>query len=160
MSRFERGLARRLPLVAVLTVALAAAGLAVQSDPALASGSVDRVIATIPGQDQPFGVAVSPAGPAAGEVYVVDTIGDTMSVIDPETNTVAQTIALGDEFPIWAAVAPIGPQTGDVYVTNSGGGTVSVIDPSAGKIVQAITVGSGPSGVAVAPAGLQAGDCT
>ena len=79
-----------------------------------------------------------------------------MSVINPSTNTVVDTITL-DGGPGGVAVAPSGPDAGDVYVIN-GSDTVSVINPSTNTVVDTITVGTEPEGVAVAPAGPDAGD--
>ena len=72
------------------------------------------------------GVAVSPAGPEAGDVYVSATQPDMFSVIDPTTNMVIATITVGSG-PDGVAVSPTGPEAGYVYVTNRGDGTVSVI---------------------------------
>jgi YVTN family beta-propeller protein len=50
----------------------------------------------------------------------------TVSVIDPTSNTVTETIPVGKS-PTGVAVSPVGPAAGDVYVANEGSGTVSVI---------------------------------
>jgi DNA-binding beta-propeller fold protein YncE len=49
-----------------------------------------------------------------------------VSVINPATNTVTNTIPVGN-LPADVAVSPTGPEVGDVYVTNGGDNTVSVI---------------------------------
>ena len=51
-----------------------------------------------------------------------------MSVIDPTTNTVVNTIDVGED-PIGLAISPTGGEAGDIYVTNGVSGTVSVITP-------------------------------
>ena len=62
-------------------------------------------------------MAVSPTGPEAGDIYVIDNSGDdAVSVIDPSTNAVVDTIVVGDE-PDQLAVSATGPEAGDIYVT-------------------------------------------
>ena len=75
---------------------------------------------------EPYGVAVSPQ---TGDVYVTNTVFGTLSVIDPTTDTVMQTIPVGN-LPVGVAVSPIGPAAGDIYVANAGSGTVSVLTPA------------------------------
>jgi YVTN family beta-propeller protein len=91
----------------------------------------------------PFGVAVAPDG----RVYVANSNGGSVSVIDPANGNAVSTILLGSD-PTGVAVAP----DGRVYVASSGG-SVSVIDPANGNAVSTIGVGPHPRGVAVAPDG-------
>jgi YVTN family beta-propeller protein len=65
-------------------------------------------------------VAVSIDG---AQAYVTNVGGDTVSVIDTATNTVTDTITVGDG-PNGVAVSPDGTL---VYVSNFGDDTVSVI---------------------------------
>ncbi|WP_072498642.1 YncE family protein, partial [Mycobacterium tuberculosis] len=62
--------------------------------------------------------------PVTGLVFVTNFDSNTVSVIDPTTNTVTGS-------PITVGTAPTGvavnPVTGEVYVTNFAGDTVSVI---------------------------------
>ena len=106
--------------------------------------SDNMVVATIPdggGPDDPsggpVGVAVSPTGPEAGDIYVANNSyylnPGSVSVIDPSDNTIINTIPL-DTGPQGVAVSPIGPEAGDIYVANGNGyscdfGCVSVIAP-------------------------------
>lgn len=115
------------------------------------------VIATVEVGGQPWDVTVSTAGPAAGDVYVTNAADDTVSVIDPASNTVIATIAVGER-PWNVGVVPTGPQAGDVYVSNSGDGTVSVIDPVSNTVIDTITVGGSPWDIAIIPTGPAAGD--
>jgi len=55
----------------------------------------NTVTATIGVGGAPQGVAVSPTGPEAGDVYVANYNSDTVSVIDPTDNTVTTTIDVG-----------------------------------------------------------------
>ena len=57
---------------------------------------------------------------------VVNRLSDTVSVIDGKTNTVIETISVGDE-PIGVA---FNANNGDIYVTNDLDDTVSVIHTS------------------------------
>jgi YVTN family beta-propeller protein len=75
---------------------------------------------------EPYGVAVSPTGAEAGYVYTANSNTNAVSVINPATNAVVQTIDVGNH-PLGVAVSPTGPQAGDVYVTNAADDTVSVI---------------------------------
>jgi YVTN family beta-propeller protein len=102
-----------------VVVAAAALSLVAGAVPASAAGGY-TVTATIPVGSYPDGVAVDPA---AGTVYVPNSLYDTVSAIDEATNTVTAAIAVGAE-PYGVAVDPV---AGTVYVTNSGDGTVSVI---------------------------------
>jgi len=75
-------------------------------------------------------VAVNPAGPQAGNVYITNFepgVNDsTVAVISPATNSVIATVPDADGWGI--AVSPTGPEAGDIYVTNGGSDTVWVID--------------------------------
>ena len=106
--------------------------------------ATSAVTATIPVGHGPGGVAVDPA---AGTVYVTNSGGDTVSVIDAATGTVT---------PILVGTRPVGvavdPAAGTVYVANSGNGTVSVIDAATSSVTATTSVGGDPWGVAVDPA--------
>jgi YVTN family beta-propeller protein len=74
-------------------------------------------------------VAVSPTGPAAGDIYIANMGSDDVSVINPSTDTVIATVTVGSD-PIGVAVSPTGPEAGDIYVTNfTLSNNVSVIEP-------------------------------
>ena len=88
-------------------------------------------------------MAVSPTGPEAGYVYVVNEDGDTVSVINPASNTVIATIPVGIN-PIGVAVSPTGPEAGDIYVANGASDTVSVINPATNAVTSTINVGTEP----------------
>ena len=57
--------------------------------------ATNTVTATIPVGSEPQGVAVSPTGTYAGDIYVTNDGGATVSVINPATNTVIATIPVG-----------------------------------------------------------------
>ena len=77
--------------------------------------------------------------PAAGTVYVTNSVADTVSVIDAATGTVTATIPVGGN-PDGVAVDP----AGTVYVTNNGDDTVSVIDAATRTVTATIPVGTEP----------------
>jgi YVTN family beta-propeller protein len=85
----------------------------------------------------------------AQNAYITNSISDTVSVIDTETNKVTATIPVGNG-PLGAAVIPNGRK---VYVTNTGSDTVSVIDTAKNKLTATIPVGNEPFGVAMTPDG-------
>jgi peptide/nickel transport system substrate-binding protein len=64
--------------------------------------------------------------------------------IDPGTNSVITTIAVGD--------SPTGVEVGagSVWVANSGDGTLSRVDPGTNKVIATITVGGSPQAIAIA----------
>ena len=126
---------------AAFVVAAAALSLTAGAVPASAAGGY-TVTATIAVGTFPSGVAVDSA---AGTVYVVNSGGGTVSVIDEATGTVTATIPVG--------IAPTGvavdPTAGTVYVVNHAAGTVSVIDEATNAVTGTIAVGVEPADVAV-----------
>ena len=95
----------------------------------------------------PAGVAIA----ATGGVYVANAAFDTVSVIDPATNTVVATLSVGQD-PYGVAASPADAR---VYVANRTSNTVSVIDTLAKRVVQTIPVASFPAGIAVRPDGAE-----
>jgi YVTN family beta-propeller protein len=98
----------------------------------------------LPAGSAPFGMAFNPNN---GNMYVTNFNSDSVSVINPSTNTAVATIPVGS--------APFGiafnPNNGNMYVTNAGGNTVSVINPSTNTFMSTIPVGSAPFGIAFNP---------
>jgi YVTN family beta-propeller protein len=98
----------------------------------------------LPAGSAPFGIAFNPNN---GNMYTTNFNSDSVSVINPSTNTVISTIPVGS--------APFGiafnPNNGNMYVTNAGNNTVSVINPSTNTFVATIPVGSAPFGIAFNP---------
>lgn len=84
--------------------------------------ATDTVTTTIPDDNYPTGLAVSPNG---DDLYVVNQSTNTVSVIDAASDTV-DTI---DEGVALFGVA-VSPDSGSIYVTDYVGDTVSVIDAS------------------------------
>ncbi|MBA4369098.1 MAG: hypothetical protein C0403_15830 [Desulfobacterium sp.] len=82
-------------------------------------------------------------------LYVTNSSGNTVSVIQTPDNKVVGTIPVGID-PYRLAVSQDGSH---VYVTNSWDNTVSVIQTSSNTVVKTIRVGRAPNGIAVASRG-------
>ena len=74
-------------------------------------------------------------------LYVTNFGSDTVSVIDPTTNTVIKNITVGDG-PISIDIDTFGDA---MYVANYDSDTVSVIDPTTNTVIKNITVGNSPT---------------
>ena len=111
--------------------------------------ATDAVINTIalPVTLDPSALAVSNAGPEAGDLYVSSAVGgvsgvdDTVSVINPANGSVIDTITLPEyDNPGEIAVSDTGPTAGQVYVDIAEGstgtltGAVDVINPATNTI--------------------------
>jgi YVTN family beta-propeller protein len=114
------------------------------------------------------GIAVSPTGPDAGDVYVdayPETTGGegTLYVIDLPANTIDTISNItastgGDATGLSGiAVSPAGPDAGDIYIASADAGTIAVLNPTATTISYPISLGA--TELAFGPAGqLYAGD--
>ena len=92
---------------------------------------------------------IAPHRASAGSfVYVTNTQGGTVSVIDSATNTVKTTISIGGDL-LGIAISPDGKSA---YV---GGrqGTVSVIDTDTNAVTASISDGSEPRAIVFTPNG-------
>ena len=89
-------------------------------------------------------MAVAPDG---SKVYVVD--GNNISIINPNTNAVETTIAVGLA-PYDLAVTNDGTK---IYTANNGSNNVSVINTVTSQVVATIPVGDSPFGITVTPDG-------
>ena len=83
----------------------------------------------------PKGIAVNPAGT---RVYVANSGSNSISVIDTTSNTVINTVDVGEE-PGHLAVNLAGTR---VYVTNSASNSICVIDTSSNTVIDTINVGT------------------
>ncbi len=84
-------------------------------------------------------------------IYVANSTGNSVSMINLDTNTVSAPIAVGNN-PTGLAVSLNGTR---VYVTNQGSNTVSVINATTttNTVIASIPVGSQPSSVVISPDG-------
>lgn len=112
----------------------------------------NTVIATIGVGDSPAGMAITPD---SRFLYVANNNndgipgGDTVSVIDAQTNTVIKTIS-DPSFnePYTVTINAAGTKA---YVTNSNSTTITIIDITTNTVTGTITGFDGPSGMAIAP---------
>ena len=93
-----------------------------------------------------------PAHAATRNLYVSNLRGNSVSVVDPATDTVIATVPVGTN-PFGAAVTPDGSQA---WVTNNGSNTVSVIDTATNTVVTTVAVGRLPQTIAFSPDGSRA----
>ena len=102
------------------------------------------------GQTNPYVIPVGTnpsalgVNPATNQIYVVNSGGGTVAVIDGGNLTAPTTRVIVGSIPSDAVVNPV---TNKIYVSNSGSGTVSVID-GANPTASPVTVGVGTSPVA------------
>jgi YVTN family beta-propeller protein len=103
---------------------------------------------TVPVGPSPYAVAMNPV---TNQIYVVNngtgTGGNSVSVINGATDTVAQTITVGNG-PDAVAVNPV---TNTIYVANKISGTVTVIDGTGVNSPATVTVGTQPAALAINP---------
>jgi YVTN family beta-propeller protein len=88
-------------------------------------------------------------------VWVTNPDEDTVSRIDPATNTVTGTFSSGGSLPIGIASTPGAVWVSNHHADDSGRGSVVRLDPSSGAVVATITLGAetfagGPGGMTVA----------
>jgi len=110
-----------------VTVALLTAVIAVSGSPAAQAETTAQVIATIPVGATPFGIAVTPDG---SRVYVSNSTGGSVSVIDTSSESVISTITSDvGTTPVGITIDASGTYA---YVANYGAGTVTRITVSSG----------------------------
>src|SRR5712691_12582788 len=90
-----------------------------------------------------FAAAPAAAGPV--RIYVTDSAGDTVHVIDAATNKVVQVIK-GIEAPHGVTFSPDGAR---VYVSNEADDTLDVVERKSGKIVKKVPLSGHPNNIAV-----------
>ncbi|MFT3790035.1 MAG: YncE family protein [Rudaea sp.] len=111
------------------------------------SATLNTVIATITVGIRPELLVVNPNG---STVYVANSVGKTVSVIDTATNTETTKISVGG-MPVGVAFTPDGTKA---YVTLANNSKVAVIDATTNTVSKAIALSSqNPIGIAVNPAG-------
>ena len=105
--------------------------------------STNRVVARVDAQGMPFDLSFTPDGRL---LYVLN-MGSTISVIDPATNKVVDSIEMHAQTMMGHLAFSLDGQR--LYVTHDVAGTVSVIDVPRNEKVATVKVGQGPHGVAV-----------
>ncbi len=91
-------------------------------------------------------LAPIPASAAAVRIYVTNSAGDSIHVIDPATNKVVQQIR-GIEGAHGIAFSPDGSR---VYVSDEASSTLDVFDRKTGKLVKKVALSAHPNNIAVA----------
>lgn len=116
-----------------------AAGLTVLAENSV--GLLDPVTGTV---TRSVGVDAGPGAAVAGfgAIWTANTDADTVSRIDPTTDSVTRIV-------VQSAPSAIAVGAGAVWATNAGSGTVTRIDPATDR-TESIAVGTAPGGVAVA----------
>jgi YVTN family beta-propeller protein len=90
-----------------------------------------------------------PALAGTARIYVTNSAGDSIHVIDPATNKVVQQIK-GIEGAHGIAFSPDGSK---VYVSDEVGSTLDVFDRKSGKLVKKVALSAHPNNIAVAKDG-------
>ena len=140
-------------LFSLLTMTLLISTTVFSSEIGTANAQKYSVIATIPVDgDGPFGGSYGVAiNPTNGLVYVTNADSNTVSVINPATNTLVANVLVGSVSRGSSGVA-INPTNGLAYVATQSINIVYVVDPATNTVVATIPVGGdGPFGVAINP---------
>ncbi|HUI97503.1 MAG TPA: cytochrome D1 domain-containing protein [Xanthobacteraceae bacterium] len=96
-----------------------------------------------------FALVFTTAHAGLVRVYITNSAGDTIDVIDPATNKVVQQIK-GIEAPHGITFAPDGSK---VYVSDENTSTLDVFDRESGALVKKIALSAHPNNIAVTPSG-------
>ncbi len=96
-----------------------------------------------------FALSVSSAQAGLVRVYVTNSAGDSIHVIDPATHKVVQEIK-GIEAAHGIGFAPDGSK---VYVSNESTSTLDVFDRESGALIKQIALSNHPNNIAVTPQG-------
>src|SRR6266446_6635247 len=97
----------------------------------------------------------TPAGAGMVRIYVTNAAGDSVHVIDPATNKVAQEIK-GIEAAHGINFAPDGSR---VYISNEADSTLDVVDRKTGRIVKKVSLSGHPNNIAVTRDGARVVIC-
>jgi len=85
------------------------------------------------------------ASPSIARIYVTNSAGNTIDVIDPASNKVVQTIR-GIELPHGVAFSPDGSR---VYISNESESVLDVVDRTSGDILGKIPLSGRPNNIAI-----------
>ena len=107
-----------------------------------------RLLTTIPVQQKPYALAVTPD---QRFVYVPSHDAAEIDIIDIGTNKVVQQVPVAPN-PHWVTFTPDGKTA---YIADHESNVLSVLDTASNTVVQTIGVGTSPHSVAVSPDGKQ-----
>jgi YVTN family beta-propeller protein len=93
----------------------------------------------------PTGVVSGSASGLQARIYITNSAGDTVDVIDPATNKVVQVIR-GIELPHGVAFSPDGTR---VYISNESESVLDVVDRKSGEILQKVSLSARPNNIAI-----------
>jgi YVTN family beta-propeller protein len=148
-SSERRGTRRRVALIAVPALALAAVLVVAASIPGpLPVRAVDDSVNRVDGDGRltsSVGIGTQPDGIAfgLGSIWVTSAVDDAVVRLDETGSRSLQRIDVGED------PSAIATGFGSVWVANGGDRTVSRIDPTVNEVVDEITVGTAPAGIAV-----------
>src|SRR4051812_40235250 len=94
-------------------------------------------------------LAATPALAETARIYVTNSAGDSIHVIDAATNKVVQEIK-GIEASHGVAFSPDGKV---VYISNEAESTLDIVDQKSGKILRHVPLSGRPNNIAVTPDG-------
>ncbi len=92
-----------------------------------------------------FALAALPAAATTARIYVTNSAGDNVHVIDPATNKVVQVIK-GIEAAHGVGFSPDGKR---VYLSNESDHTLDMVDQKSGKIIKKVRLSGRPNNIAV-----------
>ena len=90
-------------------------------------------------------IAAAPSSQSIARIYVTNSAGDTIDVVDPATNKVVQVIR-GIELPHGITFSPDGTR---VYVSNESESVLDVVDRLSGEILQKVPLSGRPNNIAI-----------
>lgn len=110
-----------------------------------------EIVATVMVGNRPRGIAVS-EGAERAKVYVANAGSNSISVIDPTTNSVDNEIPIrfGSE-PGCLTFANVSSNANLIFVANYGSNNVSIVDPETFRELEKVDVGRGPVAIAADP---------
>src|ERR1019366_8378423 len=97
------------------------------------------------------GVVSESASQSITRIYVANSAGDTVDVIDPATNKVVQVIR-GIELPHGIAFSPDGTR---IYISNEAESVLDVVDRKSGEILKKVSLSARPNNLAITKDGGQ-----
>jgi YVTN family beta-propeller protein len=100
-------------------------------------------------------IVAAPAVASTARIYVTNSAGDSIDVIDPATNKVVQVIK-NIEIPHGVNFSPDGAR---VYVTNEADSTMDIVDRKSGKIISKVPLSGHPNNLAVTKDGARVVIC-
>src|ERR1700680_160499 len=86
-----------------------------------------------------------PLAASTTRIYIANSAGDTIDVVDPVTNKVVQVIR-GIEMPHGVGFSPDGNR---VYVSNESENVLDVVDRETGNIINRVPLSGHPNNIAV-----------